>query len=263
MQSWMGSKDISGIVTTPSCHHALDVSAHKHGEGGIPCFAPTKEAAELEGSKSFAQDFMQRHKIPTAQYRHFSDYQAAKEYLCAVLYRVVIKASGLAAGKGVILPSTMAEATEALEDIMVRGKFGSAGSSIVVEEYLEGEEVSVLTLSDGSHTWSFPPGQDHKRIEDGNKGPNTGGMGVYAPTLFVTAAMMEEIERTILKPTFEGLKSEGDCIPVCVALHRATKLTRDKAERSKGACSPGLCSLHQARRSSSTIQDSEIQRRSR
>jgi phosphoribosylamine-glycine ligase len=177
--------------------------------GKIPCFAPTKEAAELEGSKTFAKDFMTRHTIPTARYQSFSDLKAAKDHIHQVDYRVVIKASGLAAGKGVIIPSSTDEALEGLEDILEKRKFGDAGSSVVVEEYLEGQEISVLTLSDGSHTWSFPPGQDHKRAYDGDKGLNTGGMGVYAPTPFVTPSVMQEIDRLILHPTFEGLRLEG------------------------------------------------------
>ncbi|MCJ1349790.1 hypothetical protein MMC31_008031, partial [Peltigera leucophlebia] len=178
-------------------------------ESGIPCFAPTKEAAELEGSKTFSKDFMRRHGIPTANYQNFSQYQPAKDYIAAISSRLVIKVSGLAAGKGVILPSTKEEAVEALENIMLRGSFGSAGSSIVIEEYLEGDEISVLTFSDGAHTWSFPPGQDHKRIFEGDRGLNTGGMGVYAPTPLVTPEIMTDIEERVLKPTFQGLKSEG------------------------------------------------------
>jgi phosphoribosylamine--glycine ligase / phosphoribosylformylglycinamidine cyclo-ligase len=159
---------------------------------------------------------MRRHGIPTAYYQNFSQYQPAKDYIAAISYPIVIKVSGLAAGKGVILPSTKEEAIEALGDIMLRGKFGSAGSSIVIEEYLEGDEISVLTFSDGIHTWSFAPGQDHKRISEGDRGLNTGGMGVYAPTPLVTPEIMTDIEERILKPTFQGLKSEGKMQIVCV-----------------------------------------------
>jgi len=176
----------------------------------IPCFAPTKEAAELEGSKAFAKDFMRRHGIPTAQYQTFDDVAAAKEYVRCVDHPVVIKASGLAAGKGVVLPQTKDEACEALDDMMVREQFGGAGSSVVVEELLAGQEISVLTLSDGKTTKTLPPGQDHKRVFKGNKGPNTGGMGVFAPTGFVSDAEMEVIEDTILRPTFEGLRAVGE-----------------------------------------------------
>ncbi|WDK12841.1 phosphoribosylamine-glycine ligase [Colletotrichum graminicola] len=176
---------------------------------GIPCFAPTKEAAEIEGSKAYAKDFMRKYGIPTAAYKNFDDISLAKTYVNAVNHRVVIKASGLAAGKGVFLSTSKEEACKYLEDIMVKGLFASAGSSVVVEEYLEGDEISVLTFSDGESIISLPPGQDHKRIFENNTGPNTGGMGVYAPVPFVTAQQMDEVEKTILRPTFAGLKTEG------------------------------------------------------
>lgn len=159
---------------------------------------------------------MRRHGIPTAHYKNFSQYQPAKAHIAAMSSRLVIKVSGLAAGKGVILPSTKDEAVEELDNIMLRGKFGSAGSSIVIEEYLEGNEISVLTFSDGANTWSFPPGQDHKRIFEGDRGLNTGGMGVYAPTPLVTPEILTDIEERILKPTFQGLKSEGKIQIGCI-----------------------------------------------
>lgn len=157
---------------------------------------------------------MKRHGIPTAHYESFSDYNAAKKYVMEISHPVVIKASGLAAGKGVILPADREEALQALDDIMLKQRFGEAGSSVVIEEFLEGQEISILTLSDGSHTWSFPPGQDHKRVGDGNRGPNTGGMGVCAPLPFVTSDVIEEIESKILQPTFAGLKSEGKTLQI-------------------------------------------------
>ncbi|KAK4107773.1 phosphoribosylamine--glycine ligase [Canariomyces notabilis] len=178
---------------------------------GIPCFAPSKEAAEIEGSKALAKRFMQKYKIPTASYQSFDSYDAAQQYLNTVdATRVVIKADGLAAGKGVILPTTQAEAKSALREIMIDAKFGpAAGRSVVIEEYLEGDEISVLTFTDGKTFKSLPPGQDHKRIFDGNKGPNTGGMGVYAPLPFVSPEVMQEIERVIIRPTLDGLRAEG------------------------------------------------------
>ncbi|KAL6796333.1 phosphoribosylglycinamide synthetase [Trichoderma sp. SZMC 28013] len=182
-------------------------------ESGIPCFAPSKESAELEGSKTYAKDFMRKYKIPTAGYQNFdlsvaTNLELAKEYIRTLDHNVVIKASGLAAGKGVVLPSSKDEACNEL-DSFADGRFGDSGLSVVVEEYLEGDEISVLTFSDGKSFKSLPPGQDHKRIFNGNMGPNTGGMGVYAPTTFVTDAMMSNIEETILKPTFDGLRAEG------------------------------------------------------
>ncbi|QYS92705.1 Glycinamide ribonucleotide synthetase [Trichoderma simmonsii] len=182
-------------------------------ESGIPCFAPSKEAAELEGSKTFAKDFMRKYEIPTAGGLNFdlsvaADLELAKVYVHTVFHNVVIKASGLAAGKGVVFPSSAKEACEEL-DSFANGRFGDSGRSVVVEEYLEGDEISVLTFSDGESFKSLPLGQDHKRIFNGNTGPNTGGMGVYAPTTFVTDEMMFKIEATILKPTFDGLRAEG------------------------------------------------------
>ncbi|KAK2734621.1 hypothetical protein FQN57_001615 [Myotisia sp. PD_48] len=177
---------------------------------GIPCFAPTKEAAEIEGSKTFAKNFMKKYNIPTAKFQAFSSYNEAQQYLESVNgARVVIKVDGLAAGKGVILPATQTEAYQALREIMVDGKFGDAGQSIVIEEYMEGDEISILTFSDGETSMSLPPGQDHKRIFDGNKGPNTGGMGVYAPLPFMDQDQMSEIDRDIIQPTLDGLKAEG------------------------------------------------------
>ncbi|TEA11177.1 Bifunctional purine biosynthetic protein ADE1 [Colletotrichum sidae] len=178
-------------------------------DSGIPCFAPTKEAAEIEGSKAYAKGFMKKYGVPTAGYEIFDDIGLAKAYVSAVNHRIVIKASGLAAGKGVVLPTSKEEAYQALEDIMVKGLFASAGSSVVIEEYLEGDEISVLTFSDGESILTLPPCQDHKRIFENNTGPNTGGMGAYTPVPFVNAQQMDEIDSQVLRPTFAGLEMEG------------------------------------------------------
>ncbi|KAF4416393.1 phosphoribosylamine-glycine ligase [Fusarium acutatum] len=152
---------------------------------GVPCFAPSHEAAELEGSKVFAKEFMNKFDIPTAHHQSFDNLEAASAYVRHVFtdkdHCIVIKADGLAAGKGVVLPETLEEALEDLRSIMSDGKLSTAGSSVVIEEYMDGCEISILTLSDGNTFFSLPPGQDHKRILEGNKGPNTGGMGVYSP----------------------------------------------------------------------------------
>ncbi|KAK0387070.1 hypothetical protein NLU13_5383 [Sarocladium strictum] len=178
-------------------------------QAGIPCFAPSKAASQLEGSKVFAKDFMTRHNIPTAKYRSFSRYEDAREYISAANYRVVIKSSGLAAGKGVVLPESKEDSYKELYEVMVGKKFGSANAHVVIEEFLLGDEISILTFSDGRTFKSLPPCQDHKQIFDGSKGPNTGGMGVYGPTDFVSSSIMDEIERKIIGPTFEGLRSDG------------------------------------------------------
>jgi phosphoribosylamine--glycine ligase / phosphoribosylformylglycinamidine cyclo-ligase len=154
---------------------------------------------------------MKWHGIPTAEYKDFDNYEEAKAYLTSISHDVVIKADGLAAGKGVIIPTSKEEAIRALKNIMVNNLFGSAGSSVVIEEYLDGQEISVSTFSDGRTTASLPVGQDHKRLLEGDKGPNTGGMGVYAPVPAATSAVMETIENEILRPTFEGLRQQGEC----------------------------------------------------
>ncbi|KAL7928224.1 phosphoribosylglycinamide synthetase [Trichoderma chlorosporum] len=202
-----------GLVVVGPDSAVVDGIEGHFRESGIPCFAPSKESAEIEGSKTYAKDFMRKYCIPTAAYRNFelsdpANLESAKEYIRIAGHNVVIKASGLAAGKGVVLPQSIDEACMEL-DSFAQGRFGDSGLSIVVEEYLEGDEISILTFSDGSTFKSLPPGQDHKRILNGNLGPNTGGMGVYAPTPFVTDEMMAKIEETILRPTFDGLRDEG------------------------------------------------------
>ena len=176
---------------------------------GIPCYGPSKQAARLEGSKTFSKDFMNRHNIPTAEYRNFSDYDHAKNYLEEVPHKVVIKASGLAGGKGVIIPDSKEEAITALNEIMLQREYGNAGNEVVIEEFLEGDELSILSFSDGYTIRSLPPAQDHKRIFDGDQGPNTGGMGCYAPTKTATKSLIDEIERTILEPTILGMRKES------------------------------------------------------
>lgn len=164
----------------------------------------------MEGSKTFSKDFMKRHSIPTAAYGNFSDYEQARRYLDSVGdLRVVIKASGLAAGKGVIIPTSTEEAHRALKEIMLDRQFGAAGDEVVIEEFLEGDELSILTFSDGYTVRSLPPAQDHKRIFDGDQGPNTGGMGCYAPTRIASKEVLAEIDRLIVQPTIDGMRKEG------------------------------------------------------
>ncbi len=178
-------------------------------DAGIPCFGPSKEAARMEGSKAFSKDFMKRHGIPTAKYQNFANYNAAREYLEHVSHDVVIKASGLAAGKGVIIPKSKKDALSALESIMVGKEFGEAGNEVVIEEFLDGDELSILSFCDGEHIESLPPAQDHKRIFDGDEGPNTGGMGCYAPTKIASDDLLKEIHHTILQPTIDHMRGEG------------------------------------------------------
>ncbi|KAI1496734.1 phosphoribosylglycinamide synthetase [Biscogniauxia marginata] len=177
-------------------------------DGGIKSFGPSKKAAQMEGSKTFSKDFMKKHNIPTAAYENFSDYDKAREYLDRVQHNVVIKASGLAAGKGVIIPESKEEAQQALKDIMQKREFGSAGDEVVIEEYLTGDELSILTFSDGYTIKSLPPAQDHKRIGEGDTGLNTGGMGCYAPTNIATPELVAQIDRDIIKPTIDGMRKD-------------------------------------------------------
>ncbi|KAI8970199.1 phosphoribosylglycinamide synthetase [Mycotypha africana] len=176
---------------------------------GIPCFGPSPKAAQMEGSKAFSKDFMKRHNIPTAAYENFTDYEKAKAYIESIDHKIVLKASGLAAGKGVLMPENKEEALAGLESIMLKKEFGDAGKEIVIEECLEGEELSFLTFSDGYTVASLPPAQDHKRALDGDLGPNTGGMGCYAPTPIGTPSLIEQVQRTILQPTIDGMRRDG------------------------------------------------------
>lgn len=175
---------------------------------GLPCFGPSRAAAEIEASKAFAKAFMTRHHLPTGRYAVFSELSPALAHLRAVDYPVVIKASGLAAGKGVIVPDSLAEAEEALRQIIAGRVFGAAGDEVLIEERLTGPEVSVLAFCDGRTVVPLPTAQDHKRIFDGDAGPNTGGMGAYAPAPLVTPALLDEVVQTILQPAVDGLRSE-------------------------------------------------------
>ncbi len=188
-------------------------------------WGPTKGASELEWSKAYAKDFMKRHEIPTAKYEVFTDFDKAKIYVEKGNIPVVIKASGLALGKGVTVAQTKEEAVKALEQVLVNKVFGSAGNEVVIEEYLEGTEISIHAISDGESWKLFPASQDHKRIFDGNVGPNTGGMGVIAALPFVDEVMMNRIEQEIIAPTILGMKKEGR--PFVGILYPGIMLTKD------------------------------------
>ena len=192
---------------------------------GIPVFGPSAKAAQMEGSKTFSKDFMNRHGIPTAAYQNFTEHHKAREYVEHVKHNVVIKASGLAAGKGVIIPSSKQEAYDALETIMIKKEFKDAGDEVVVEEFLEGEELSVLTFCDGYTIRSLPPAQDHKRALDGDQGPNTGGMGAYAPTHLATPELVASIDRDIVQPTIDAMRDEG--MPFRGILFTGLMITKD------------------------------------
>ncbi|TYZ64701.1 hypothetical protein PybrP1_011054 [[Pythium] brassicae (nom. inval.)] len=186
----------------------VDGLADKMTAAGVPTFGPSAKAAQLEASKAFSKDFMQRNDIPTAAYQNFTDYAAAKAYVDAVAHNVVVKASGIAAGKGVLLPRSKDEAHAALKEVMVEKVFGAAGDEVVLEEFMTGEEVSLLAFSDGDRVVTMPGAQDHKRIFDNDQGPNTGGMGVYAPAPCLTPALERECV-AIVERVIAAMKAEG------------------------------------------------------
>jgi len=175
---------------------------------GLRCFGPSKTAAAIESSKVFSKDFMTRHNIPTARYGAFTRLDDALGYLDRVDYPIVIKASGLAAGKGVILPETDDEAKSALEDIMTKKVFGDAGAEVVIEERITGQEVSLMAFTDGTTVVPMIPAQDHKRLLDCDEGPNTGGMGAYAPAPIFTNELLQEAIEKVLLPAVVGLQKE-------------------------------------------------------
>lgn len=176
---------------------------------GLKIFGPTKAAAQLESSKDFAKAFMIRHSIPTAAYATFTDAKAAHEYVNAQGAPIVIKADGLAAGKGVVVAMSLDEAHDAIDSMLSDNKLGSAGARVVIEEFLTGEEASFIVMVDGKNILPLATSQDHKRLLDGDQGPNTGGMGAYSPAPVVTPTIHAKVMREIIKPTVEGMAADG------------------------------------------------------
>jgi phosphoribosylamine--glycine ligase len=189
----------------------VDGLVDRFQEEGLRILGPTAAAARLEGSKAFADQFMERHGIPTASFRVFAadEYEAAREYLDEVGAPIVVKADGLAAGKGAFVCATLEEAHDALDEIVRDRAFGAAGDQVVIEEKMDGEEVSIFALTDGTHYVLLPPSQDHKPIGEGGTGPNTGGMGAFAPAPIVDGPLLNRICREIVEPTLEGMREEG------------------------------------------------------
>lgn len=179
-------------------------------EQGLRCFGPSKGAAQLEGSKSFTKDFLARHQIPTAAYKTFTDVEPALEYLRAQGAPIVVKADGLAAGKGVIVAETLQQAEDAVTDMLSGNAFGDAGCRVVIEEFLTGEEASFIVMVDGKNILPMATSQDHKRVGDGDTGLNTGGMGAYSPAPVVTDAVFKRIMSEVIEPTVRGMASEGN-----------------------------------------------------
>ncbi|ATP52278.1 phosphoribosylamine--glycine ligase [Pseudomonas putida] len=176
----------------------------------LDCFGPTKGAAQLEGSKAFTKDFLARHKIPTADYQNFTEIEPALAYLQEKGAPIVIKADGLAAGKGVIVAMTLQEAEDAVRDMLAGNAFGDAGSRVVIEEFLDGEEASFIVMVDGHNVLPMATSQDHKRVGDADTGPNTGGMGAYSPAPVVTADVHQRVMDQVIWPTVRGMAEEGN-----------------------------------------------------
>ncbi len=187
----------------------VDGIVDRFNDAGLRCFGPLAAAARLEGSKAFAKDFMLRHNIPTAAYANFSELSDALAYLQNQTMPVVIKASGLAAGKGVIIAETKAQAEQAVRSMLEHNQFGDAGQQVVIEQFLCGEEASFIVLASGTDYIAFPSSQDHKRAFDGDLGPNTGGMGAYSPAPVVTDKIQALIETRVIQPSLQGLADDG------------------------------------------------------
>ncbi len=205
---WLRGNKVDLVVIGPDRFLAEGLTDSVQ-ELGLAVFGPTRAAAEIEWSKSYAKQLMEEECIPTARYEAFSSASAAKEYIHTQAFPVVIKADGLAAGKGVVIAETAAEADTAIEEMLDKKAFGESGSQIVIEEYLEGIEISTHAFCSGEEAVMFPASKDHKRIFDGDTGPNTGGMGTIAPVSSITEEQMEEIRKLIVLPTLAALKKRG------------------------------------------------------
>jgi len=192
---------------------------------GLRCFGPVQAAAQLEGSKKFTKEFLARHKIPTAEYASFTNLEQAKAYIRSKGAPIVVKADGLAAGKGVIVAQTEQEATAAVDDMLAGNAFGEAGQCVVIEEFLSGEEASFIVMVDGEHALPLATSQDHKPRDNGDKGPNTGGMGAYSPAPVITPELHERIMEQVIHPTVRGLAAEGT--PYTGFLYAGLMITAD------------------------------------
>lgn len=201
-------KKIDLTIVGPEAALVLGV-VDKFRVAGLRIFGPTKGAAQLEGSKAFTKDFLARHKIPTAAYGNFTDVATAEAYINKIGAPLVVKADGLAAGKGVIIAQTTDEALAAVRDMLAGNAFGAAGHRVVVEEFLHGEEASFIVMVDGEHILPLASSQDHKRVGDGDTGPNTGGMGAYSPAPIVTPEIHARVMRDVIEPTVRGMQQEG------------------------------------------------------
>ena len=228
LADFAAKKDVALTIVGPEAP-LVDGIVEFFAARGLGCFGPSSAAARLEGSKAFAKEFMQRYGIPTAASETFSDLPAARAYVKARRVPIVIKADGLAAGKGVIVASTENEAFAALDAMLSGNAFGSAGERVVIEEFLEGEEASFICLCDGRTALPFASSQDHKAAHDGDNGPNTGGMGAYSPAPVVTGAVHRRIVQEIIEPTMAGMAADG--APYVGFLYAGLMIAPDGAPR--------------------------------
>ncbi|HDJ1441888.1 TPA: phosphoribosylamine--glycine ligase [Serratia rubidaea] len=203
------SHDIGLTIVGPEAPLVIGV-VDTFQAAGLKIFGPSQAAAQLEGSKAFTKDFLARHQIPTAEYQNFTDVDAALDYVRGKGAPIVIKADGLAAGKGVIVAMTLQQAEDAVRDMLAGNAFGDAGHRIVVEEFLDGEEASFIVMVDGEHVVPMATSQDHKRVGDGDTGPNTGGMGAYSPAPVVTDEIHQRVMDQVIWPTVRGMAAEGN-----------------------------------------------------
>ena len=203
------SKDIDLTVVGPEAPLVSGL-VDLFRDNNLPCFGPSQAAAQLEGSKAFTKDFLKRHNIPTASYQTFTEIEPAVAYIEQNPVPIVVKADGLAAGKGVILAQTREEAITAVNDMLAGNAFGDAGHRVVIEEFLQGEEASFICMVDGSNILPLASSQDHKARDNGDKGPNTGGMGAYSPAPVVTPSVHQAIMEEVIEPTVKGMAAEGN-----------------------------------------------------
>ncbi|HGS4462752.1 TPA: phosphoribosylamine--glycine ligase [Vibrio metschnikovii] len=202
-------KNIALTIVGPEIPLVLGV-VDAFRDAGLAIFGPTQAAAQLEGSKAFTKDFLARHNIPTAAYANFTEIEPALAYVREQGAPIVVKADGLAAGKGVIVAMTLQEAEDAIQDMLADNSFGEAGSRVVIEEFLDGEEASFIVMVDGKNVLPMATSQDHKRVGDADTGPNTGGMGAYSPAPVVTQDVHDRVMREVIYPTVRGMAAEGN-----------------------------------------------------
>ncbi len=202
------NEQISLVVVGPE-QPLVDGMVDALSAADIACFGPSAQAAQLEGSKAFAKDFLQRHQIPTAAYGEFTEVAAANAYLANQSFPIVIKADGLAAGKGVVIAEDLAHAEATVADMLADNKFGAAGSRIIIEEFLQGEEASYIVIADGKNFIPMATSQDHKARDNGDVGPNTGGMGAYSPAPVVTPAIDQQVAEKVIQATLDGMAKDG------------------------------------------------------